>query len=173
MIIVCTFILLIIDLGLTTYYLYHYYGVVAEGNLLFYNSDYGYLVFVLNFFYLIKIYITSSIYTRYQTVVIESEGTFDYIKQIYKSEHSKFILVNFSFTFIISTFISRLTAIVDWVIFEFYKVRYFDTLYAKIRSVMPMERYDVITGINAGCIAIPLWFYLEYLKSKKILDTTH
>lgn len=36
---------------------------------------------------------------------------------------------------------------------------------------MPMERFDLVTGLIAGFIAIPEWFHLEQVKSKKMLST--
>ncbi len=33
---------------------------------------------------------------------------------------------------------------------------------------MIIGRYDVVAGLIAGLVAIPLWFRLEFLKSKKV-----
>lgn len=97
-------------------------------------------------------------------------GTLNYIKRLYTSNHSSFIIVGMCFTFIVASIVSRSTAILDWVVFGIYKENFFNTQYAIIRSTMPMERYDVVTGIIAGLVAIPLWFHIEYLKSKKVLQ---
>lgn len=110
--------------------LYHYDGVVSEGNQLFYDSKYGYLVFVLNLVYLVLGFMASMIYTRYKTVILESNNTCSYVKKLSSSKHSLSIFVNLSFTFVVATFTSRLTAIFDWIIYVFYKHNFFDSKYA-------------------------------------------
>ncbi len=165
------FVLLLLDLGLTVYYVRNYPDIVGEGNMVANNNQYGYLVFVLNFLYLIFVFIASLIYARYKTIITEATGTFSYIKKMYTSNHNSFIIVNFSFTFIVSTFVSRLTSILDWIIFGFYKENFFSSTYAIIRSTMIMGRYDIVVGLIAGLVAIPLWFRLEFLKSKKVLNS--
>ncbi|WP_264229565.1 hypothetical protein [Acholeplasma laidlawii] len=164
------FILLILDLGLTLYFLYNYDGVVSEGNQIVYSSKYGYLVFVINFVYLVMVFVASVLNSRYQTVIINASSTMNYTKRLYTSDNYSFILANVCFTFIVATFVSRMTAIFDWIVFGFHRENFFNSTYAIIRSTMPMERYDIITGAIAALIAIPLWFHLEYLKSKKIIN---
>lgn len=163
------FLLLVLDLGLTVYYVRNYSNIVSEGNIIASNNQYGYLVFVLNFIYLIFVYVASVIYVKYKTIITKSNSTFGYIKKLYTSDHNSFIFANLSFTFLVASFISRYTAIIDWIVFGFYKEKYFSSKYAIIKSSMIMGRYDVVTGIIAALVAIPLWFHLEHLKSEKEL----
>lgn len=129
-------------------------------------------VFGLNFLYLFAVYFAAKLYCKYETVVLDANNTFGYIKKIYKSDNTIFILVNASFTFITTTFISRLVAIIDWIIFGIYKGRYFKTNYAILRSMMPFERFDIVVGVLVALISVPLWFYIEHQKSKKSIQST-
>lgn len=164
------FILLILDFGLTLYFVHNYYPLVSEGNQVMNNSQYGFFVFIINFVYLLMVFVASAIYNKHQTVIINASSTMNYTKRLYTSDNYSFILANVCFTFIVATFVSRMTAIFDWIVFGFYRENFFNSTYAIIRSTMPMERYDIITGAIAALIAIPLWFHLEYLKSKKIIN---
>jgi|SRR5690554_1577062 len=161
-------ILLIMDFGLTLYFVHNYYPLVTEGNQVMNNSQYGFFVFIINFVYLLMVFAASIFYNKHQTVIIKASSTINYIKRLYTGDNYTFILANLCFTFIVASFVSRMTAIFDWIVFGFYRENFFNSTYAIIRSTMPMERYDIITGAIAAFIAIPLWFHLEYLKSKKL-----
>ncbi len=163
------FILLLLDLGLTIYFISNYGHIVDEGNRLANNSDFGYLVFALNFVYLIAIYFGARFISKYKTQVLPADNTLKYIKKIYSSDNYSFILVNLSFTFIVATFASRITVIIEWMLFGILKENFFNTDYAMIRSLMPFERFDVVVLFLAMIVAVPLWFYLEHVKSKKSL----
>lgn len=157
-------LLFAMDMILTIYYIQNYYHLVGEGNPLA-STEYGYLILPVNAIYLILIIIAAIVMGRYKTIVLESKSVLDYIKNLYLSKHNNFIFVNGCFTLIVASFVSRATAIFDWFVFGFYKEEFFQSRYAIIRSLMPLGRYDVITGIITAVIAIPLWFYMEYIKS--------
>jgi hypothetical protein len=161
-------LLLIIDLFLTFYYSVNYYLIVGEGNPIA-TSEYGYLIIFINLAYLISIFFSARYYTNYKTEYIQSKNVVDYVKKLYHGHTSMFIFVNTCFAYIISTFISRTTVILDWIIFAIYKEDFINTSYSMIRNMLPFERYDVYTGFIAFLIAIPLWFKLEYNKTKKTI----
>lgn len=164
LIIAVAILLFAMDMILTIYYIKNYYHLVGEGNPLA-STEYGYLILPVNALYFVFITIAAIVYGRYKTIVLESKNVLEYTKNIYLSQHSGFIFVNGCFTLIVASFVSRTTAIVDWLVFGFYKETFFQSEYAIIRSLMPLGRYDVIAGVITAIIAIPLWFYVEFKKS--------
>lgn len=156
----------VLDFGLTWYHL-NFSSDALEGNPLF-TIDGGYLALVMNLIYLILIFIFEKlIINKYQTININSKNSFDYFKNLYKSDKNNFIVNSFVFAFIISTLSSRLTAIIDWLVYSFYKYNFKQSKYAIIRSKMPFQRFDFTVGLIMFVVALILWFKLEFKKMKK------
>lgn len=154
------------DFGLTVYFLNHYGYIVSEGNIFVSN---GYLLLVINGVQLLSIFIAAFIIGKYKTVPIASKSVFGYLKELYLRGSLFFIIIIGCFSFIMASFASRGTAIFDWIIFGIYKEDFFQTNYSIIKLSMPLERYDVIVGLITVFLSIPLWFILEYKKSKKLI----
>lgn len=161
-------ILFLVDFGLTFYFVNAYENLVYEGNLLT-RSEYGYLSLIVNLIYLIIIILLSIAISKYQTVAIDSKNAFVYTIKLYKSDAFKFMFISLAYAYVIATFVSRFSAIVDWIVFGIYKSNFITTGYAIFRSILPFGRYDVIIGLIVFLIMLPLWFYLEYRKSQQIL----
>jgi len=155
-----------LDFFLTMYYLQNYSHLVGEGNPLA-LGEYGYISLILNVVYLLLIFMFSFYLQRYQTFVVKANNMKQYIKKIYTSHNTQFIFSISCFVFIVGSFSSRIMVITDWVVFGLYKTTFYETLYANIRMNLPFQRYDIIVGILVGLLAIPLWFFIEYRKSKK------
>jgi len=160
------FMLMITDLSLTLYYFSAYDHIISEGNPLI-STQYGYLVIPINLVYLISVFIASKFYLEHKTENLDANHTFEYIKHLFHGHSSKFILVIACFGYIVSTFVSRFTVILDWIVFGIYKENFNDTFYAIFRETLPFGRYDILSGLIAFFVAIPLWFFLEYNKSKE------
>jgi len=164
-IIIIAFSLLVLDLSLTIYFLKNYYYLVDEGNPFILVGN-GVLVLVINVIYLVLIIILSKVMDKYKTVYINSNNIFIYIKNLYKSDHYKFIYTSIIFSFIYATLISRLVVVIDWIVFGIYKGAFFTTSYFKIRDMLPLNRYDVIVGLLFFFALIPTWYLLEFKKVK-------
>lgn len=164
-IIITTFILFLLDFVLTLYYLNNS-GYVGEGNPLI-NFANGYIILIINLVYFVIVIFLVKIVDKYKTVILESKGTFDYVKKLYKSDHFLFIFVCFAFSFVYSSIVSRSIVVIDWVIFGIFKNTFYDTTYSRLREIMPFGRYDIIFGVLSIFIFIPIWFKLEYKKSYK------
>lgn len=163
-------LLFTLDFGLTWFFIYndsHH----LEGNPLF-QIDGGYLALAINFLYLIVIFLIEKlILNKYETIVIEASSGLDYYKKLYKTDRSNYIITSISFAFIFSTFASRISAIIDWVIFGIYRGNYPLTKYALIREKMPFHRYDVTIAFLSFFIFVILWYKIEYKKSKQVSNT--
>jgi len=164
-IIITIFILFLLDFVLTLYYLNN--SITAgEGNPLI-NVDNGYIILVINLIYFIIVIFLAKIIDKYKTVILESKGTFDYVKKIYKSDNYIFIFVCFAFSFVYASIISRLIVVIDWAIFGIYENIFYSTTYSRLRDLMPFGRYDIFFGVLSFFIFIPIWYRLEYKKSNK------
>lgn len=163
-IIITTFILFILDFVLTIYYLNNS-NHANEGNPLININD-GYLVLAINLIYFLFIIFLAIIIGKYKNVKIMSKNTFDYIKKLYRSDHFVFIFISLAFSFVYASIVSRLIVILDWIIFGIYESGFYSTIYSQIRGLMPLGRYDVIFGFLSFMIFIPIWYKLEYKKSK-------
>lgn len=160
-------LLFIIDLTLTLYYTSRYQHLIDEGNLLI-SIWQGYLVIPANLIYLMMVWFAATQVDSYETVVIKARHPYQYFASLFKSKSSQFILINACYTYIIASFVSRGVAIIDWVVFAVYKEKFFQTGYAVFRSSLPLGRYDLVVTWTAIILLIPLWFILEYQKSKKL-----
>lgn len=167
--IIIALILFTIDLALIAYFIRNYYDYVSEGNPLM-SVGRGYLIFVTNLLYFIVIVILVKYLDKYKTIVIETSGTIDYVKELYKSDHSKFIFVSIASSFVYATLVSRVVVIIDWIIFGIYTTRFFETRYALVRDLMPFGKYDFVIGLIFFIIFIILWYKTEYKKSKKLIN---
>lgn len=160
-------LLFILDFGLTWYFI-RYGSADLEGNPLF-HIDGGFIALILNFIYIITILLLESLVIRkYETIVVEANNGYNYFKNILKSEKWNFMIVSLIFSFIISTFASRLTAIIDWIIYGIYRGNYHKTTYAIIRDKMPLNRYDIIVVPLAFILSFIIWYKIEYKKSKEL-----
>jgi hypothetical protein len=159
-------ILFILDLGLTAYFLNRYEHLVSEGNIFFEYGN-GMWALVLNFFHLVAIFLTAYSYGKYKTLQISSTNGFDYAKKLYLHESVTFIYIIGCYAFIVASFVSRIAVIIDWILFGIYTFEFYNTTYSIIKSLMPMGRYDVVFAFVSVFVAIPLWFRLEYIKSKR------
>lgn len=165
--IIFAIIFFLLDFGLTWYYL-NYSSDASEGNPLF-SIDDGYLVLVINFIYLILIFIIEKfIINKYETINIHSKNSFDYFKNLYKSDKNNFIVNSFVFALVISTLSSRLMAIIDWIVYGVYKSRFKQTKYAIIREKMLLQRFDPVVGLIMFVVTFILWYKLEYNKMIKV-----
>lgn len=159
--------LFIADFGLTWYFL-NYTSYANEGNPLF-LIDGGYLSLIVNLIYVAVVFIIGCIIERYQTIIIEANSSFDYFKKLYKTDRTDFIIISFLTAFVFATFVSRATAILDWIIYGIYQSGFYETNYAMIRAKMPLGRYDIVVICISLFLFVQLWFKFEYKKSKKIL----
>jgi hypothetical protein len=159
-------LLLVLDLGLTAFFLNRYENLVSEGNIFFEYGN-GLWALGLNGIHLIGIFACAYCYGTFKTIRTTSKNAFDYAKQLYLHENMKFILIIGCFTFIVASFVSRIAVIIDWLIFGIYTYDFYNTTYSMIKSAMPMERFDVIIAFITVFLSIPLWFRLEFRKSKK------
>jgi hypothetical protein len=160
-------LLLVIDLTLTLYYTSRYQHLIDEGNLLI-SIWQGYLVIPANLIYLLMVWFAATKVDSYQTLMIEARHPYHYFTSLFKSKSSQFILINACYTYIMASFVSRGVAIMDWVVFAVYKENFFQTGYAVLRASFPLGRYDLVATWTAIILLIPLWFILEYQKSKKL-----
>lgn len=160
--------LFLVDFGLTWYFL-NYTAYAEEGNPLF-LIDGGYLSLVINLIYVVTVFIIGYNIEKYQTIIIEANSCFDYFKKLYKTNRSDFIIISILTSFIYSTFASRLTAILDWIIYGIYQSGFYDTKYAIIKTKIPFGRYDVLVIFITFFIFILIWVKSEYNKSNKYLQ---
>lgn len=165
-IIFSAFSLLILDILLTIYYINNYYNLVTEGNTLIY-VDSGYWVLLINIIYLSIIIVLAKYLDKYRTIVLDARNSFDYLKKLYKSEHSNFIFASIAFALIYATLFSRTIVVIEWLLFGIYKGRFFSTKYYLLRRAMPFARFDIVFGILIFIILIPFWYKLEYRKVQK------
>jgi hypothetical protein len=161
-------VLFLVDFGLTWYFL-NYSSYAEEGNPLF-LIDGGYLSLIINFIYVSIVFIIGYIIEKYQTIVLEAKNGFDYFIKLYKTDRTDYIIISFLTAFIFATFASRTTVIIDWVIYGIYQSDFFSTKYAIMRDQMPLGRYDVVVTFISLLLFVPLWFKLEYKKSKVVLS---
>jgi len=158
-------LLLAIDLLLTLYFINRYPHQISEGNLLI-SIWQGYLVIPANLIYLFMVWFAATKIDSYQTIVFDVDHPYSYFISLLKSKSSRYILIHACFTYIMASFVSRGVAIIDWIVFAIYKEQFFQTGYQILRASLPFGRYDVIVTWVAIIILIPLWFILEYQKSK-------
>ncbi|MCK9235352.1 MAG: hypothetical protein WC225_04905 [Acholeplasmataceae bacterium] len=158
-----------LDFGVTWYLINFGPGGLDEGNPLF-EIDGGYLALVVNFLYLSLVFgLEKLVFNKYQTVVLDASGSFEYTKKIFKSDKTDFVVVSIVFAFVLSTFLSRAMAIIDWVVYGFYKGEFHKTKYAILRSKMPFGRYDSLIAVISLIVFYVLWFHIEYRRSQKLL----
>lgn len=167
-IIISAIVLFVLDLFLTLFNLYNYHYLVTEGNPLVY-MDNGYLILIVNAFYFLVIVVLAIYIDSYNTVHIDSVGTFDYVKKLFHSDHYKFLFVSISFAFVYATLVSRLIVVIDWIVFGIYTNSFFQTLYSRLRDMMPLGRFDIVLGIIAFIIFLPIWYKFEYNKTKQMI----
>jgi len=132
-----------------------------EGNPLVYVHD-GFVVLGMNVAYFLSILVLAKWIQRYQSVAIKARGTFDYVKKLYLSDHSRFIYVCLAFSFIHATIVSRIIVIIDWIVVGFYPSTFHSTTYFMLRRQMPFERFDILAGFLAFFVFLVLWFHWEY-----------
>jgi len=159
--------LFLVDFGLTWYFL-NYTAYAEEGNPLF-AIDGGYLSLIINLIYVVTVFIIGYKIEKYQTIIIEANSSFDYFKKLYKTNHYDFIIISVLTSFIYSSFVSRLVAIIEWIVYGIYQSDFYDTKYAIIKAKMPFGRYDILFIFIAFFIFIFIWFKSEYNKSNKLL----
>lgn len=159
--------LFIVDFGLTWYFL-NYTAYANEGNPLF-QIDSGYLSLIVNLVYVAVVYIIGCIIENYQTIIIEANSGFDYFKKLYTTDRTDFIIISFLTAFVFATFVSRATAILDWIIYGIYQSGFYETNYAMIRAKMPLGRYDIVVICVSLFLFVQFWFKSEYKKSKEVL----
>lgn len=163
-------ILFILDFVITLYFVNNS-PYAEEGNPLF-NIDGGYLVLVLNLLYLLMVFILEKfIIRKYETILLNASGFVDYSVKLFKNEKSDFILTSFVYAFIIASLASRLVVIIDWIIFGIYHESFKQTNYSILKSKMPLGRFDPIISIITLLVAVIVWYYLEYQKSKKMFNS--
>jgi|GEM_PF-2245809 len=160
-------LLFLFDFGLTWYYL-NYSSFAEEGNPLF-IIDGGYLSLIINLIYVVVVFIIGYRIEKYQTITLKANNSFDYLIKLYKTDRTDFINISILTAFIFATFAARTTAIIDWIIYGIYQSGFYSTKYAMIRAEMPLGRYDVVVIFISLFLFVPLWFRLEYKKSKEIL----
>lgn len=164
-------LLFALDFGVTWYLINFGPGGLDEGNPLF-EIDGGYLALVVNFLYLWLVFgLEKLVFNKYKTIVLDASNSIEYTKKIYKSDRTDFVVVSIVFAFVLSTFSSRMMAIIDWVVYGFYKGEFRNTKYAILRSKMPFGRYDSLVAILSLIVFYVLWFHLEYRRSQKALKT--
>lgn len=151
-----------------TWYLLNYSSYVAEGNPLF-AIDGGYLSLFVNFIYAVVVFIIGYKMEKYQTIVIEANSCYDYFKKLLKSDRTDFIGISFLSAFVFASFSSRLTVIIDWIIYGIYQRDYYSTGYAILRDKMPFGRYDLIIALLSFWLFVVLWYKIEYRKFKEVL----
>ncbi len=161
------FVLLLMDLFLTIRYLGMYGHLVDEGNPLAYSA-YAIWMIPINILYLISIVIAARCYRAYDTVETNATTVFGYVKALYQADSNRFILVASCYAYMLSTFVSRGSAILDWLVFAYYKETFFVTGYAMIRDSLPFGRYDILMGLITVFMAFPLWFWSQYRQSKSM-----
>jgi len=159
--------LFIADFGLTWYFL-TYTPYVREGNSLF-SIDGGYLSLVANLIYLIIAFLIGLKIERYDTVIVEARNSFDYFKKLFTMDRTDFIYISYLTAFIYATFASRLSVVMDWIIFGIYQETFFSTQYSIIRNEMPFGRVDIVVALLSFLLFSILWYSSEFRKSKKIL----
>jgi len=150
--------------------LYKYSDIVGEANQLLYNKQTAYIVLILNILYLIAVFFAARLNNKYQTPLYKANNVLEYTKKLYQSNNFIFILVNASFTFIVTTFVSRLVTILEWVLFGIFKENFFNSNYSKIKALLPFNSFGLVFSFITIFISIPLWFYLEHLKSQKMIN---
>ncbi len=158
--------LFIVDFGLTFYFL-NYTSFAEEGNPLF-QLDGGYISLIVNFIYIISVFIIGVIVENYQSINLEAHNTLDYINKLYKTDRTDFIVISLMTAFVYATFTSRLVAIMDWIVYGIYQTDFHITTYAIIRSAMPLGRYDISVALVSFVLYVLIWFKFEYRKSKKV-----
>lgn len=164
-------VLLVLDIGLTIYFL-NFSETAVEGNPLF-QIDGGYLALVVNFMYILTVFLLELlVLNKYETIVLEVNSFNSYVKKLIKNDNFSYILASFSFAYIISTITSRLMAIIDWIIFGIYGNDFYQLAYTNLRKKMPLGRYDVVVAVIVFVVSLVVWYRLEYLKSKKLIDKT-
>jgi len=167
-IIITIFILFFLDFILTLYFLSNS-SHADEGNPLI-NIYSGYIILAINLAYFIIVIFLSKIIEKYETVVLKSKGTFEYVKKIYLSNHFSFIFVSLAFAFVNASIVSRTIVVVDWIVFGIFENTFYSTSYSKLRTLMPFGRYDILLGVLSFLICIFIWFRLEHKKSTQCLS---
>ena len=74
-------LLLIVDFGLTWYFL-NFTSYVEEGNLLF-ATDGGYLSLFINLVYLVVVFIIGWKVEHYDTIVVNASNSYEYFKNLW------------------------------------------------------------------------------------------
>lgn len=166
--IIIALILFLLDFVLTLYYV-NSSAYAHEGNPLIYINN-GYIILGINLVYLIVLFIFSKIVEKYKTVVLKAKNSFDYVRKLYKSDHYRFIFVSLAFAFVYASIVSRIIVVIDWIVFGIYDYDFPYTIYSKLRDLMPFGRYDIIFGILSFFILIPIWYRMEYKKSKTLCE---
>lgn len=159
--------LFMIDFGLSWYFI-NFTSYAEEGNPLF-LLNIGYISYIINFIYIIAVLMIGKTINHYQTIQIASKNSFDYIKKLFQSDRTDFIVLANITAFVYATFASRLTAILDWIIYGIYQDNFDKTQYAIVRSMLPFDRYDTLVIFVSFLIFLLLWFKVEHQKSNALL----
>lgn len=159
-------LLFMVDFGLTWYFL-NFTPYVEEGNPLF-AIDGGYISLFVNLVYLVFVFIIGCKVEHYDTIVVKANNSYDYFKKLWKSEQLNFTYISFLTAFVFASFTSRLSVIVDWIIYGIYQRNFYSTGYALIRERMPFGRYDIVTALLSFLIFVSIWYKIEFRKSKSI-----
>jgi MFS family permease len=160
--------LFIVDFGLTWYFL-NFTPYAEEGNPLF-GIDGGYLSLVLNLIYFVVAFFVGYFIERYETIIVEAKNGFDYFKKIFKMNRTDFIFISFLTAFIYASFASRLSVIIDWIIYGFFQRSFYSTQYAIIRDEMPFGSYGLLVALLSFLFFSVFWYTFEFWKSKKALS---
>ena len=163
-----TFLLFILDIGLTIFHMGFSYHLVSEGNPLIHYQNGFYLLWA-NLVYFMLI-IGSVLYLKfYKTIIIEAKNAKEYTKKLYQSNYVSFILACACFSFMLGSFVSRGYAVFDWLMFTIFHQLFFDSLYFNIRDIMPFQRFDIVMGFLSLTVVMPLFFKLEFEASVKLI----
>ena len=157
------FILFSLDFLLTAFFL-NFSDHASEGNPLIHVHS-GYLILAINFVYFVVIFFLAKWIERYQGIIVQAKGTFDYVKKLYLSEHYQFIFVCLAFSFIHATLVSRFIVVLDWIVFGFNDGSFHLTTYYSLRQQMPFERFDILAGFLSFFVFLCIWFRMEFQKS--------
>jgi len=161
------FSLFIADFGLTWYFL-NFTPYAEEGNPIF-SVDGGYVSLLINLIYFLTTFFVGYLMERYETVNVEARNSFDYFKKLFKLNRTDFIYISFLTAYVYASFASRLTVVIDWIIYGIYQRNFYSTQYVFIRDKMPLGSYGLVVALVTFLFFSVFWYADEYRKSKMLL----